>query len=92
MSRDDWRCSNGCARGCFPVGQSFATTLGILYLAWLLVPPLIDWAFIRAVWSPQNAVSAAMRTAAAPVGHSSPKSTALFYLALFPLTNTGARH
>src|SRR4029434_4778925 len=30
-------------------------TLGILYLAWILVQPLIEWAFLRAVWSPVNA-------------------------------------
>ena len=30
-------------------------TLGILYLGWILVQPLVQWAFIRAVWSPVNA-------------------------------------
>ena len=29
-------------------------TLAILYLAWKIVPPLIEWAFIHAVWSPEN--------------------------------------
>ena len=28
-------------------------TLAILYLAWKIVPALIEWAFIRAVWSPK---------------------------------------
>ena len=31
------------------------TTLVILYLAWLLIPALINWALVNAVWSPQNA-------------------------------------
>ena len=26
-------------------------TLAILWLAWRLVPPVIDWAFVHAVWS-----------------------------------------
>lgn len=30
------------------------TTLVILYLAWLLIPALINWALVNAVWSPQN--------------------------------------
>jgi general L-amino acid transport system permease protein len=34
---------------------SSAATLAIIYLAWRVVPPLIDWAFIHAVWSPENA-------------------------------------
>jgi general L-amino acid transport system permease protein len=29
-------------------------TLAILYLTWKIVPPLIEWAFIHAVWSPEN--------------------------------------
>src|SRR5207245_11324952 len=29
-------------------------TLAILYLAWRIVPPLIEWAFIDAGWSPEN--------------------------------------
>lgn len=33
--------------------SSFAT-LAIIYLAWRVVPPLIDWAFVHAVWSPEN--------------------------------------
>jgi general L-amino acid transport system permease protein len=35
--------------------SSSVATLIILYLAWNMVPPLIDWALVRAVWSPQNA-------------------------------------
>ncbi len=31
------------------------TTLVILYLAWQLIPALIDWALVNAIWSPQNA-------------------------------------
>lgn len=34
--------------------NTFAT-LAILYLAGKTLPPLIEWAFVRAVWSPQNA-------------------------------------
>jgi general L-amino acid transport system permease protein len=34
--------------------SSFAT-LAILYLAWKIVPALIEWALVQAVWSPQNA-------------------------------------
>ena len=33
--------------------SSFAT-LTIIYLVWRVVPPLIDWAFVHAVWSPEN--------------------------------------
>lgn len=30
-------------------------TLAILYLAWKTLPPLIEWALVRAVWAPQKA-------------------------------------
>ena len=33
--------------------SSFAT-LTIIYLAWRIVPPLLDWAIVHAVWSPGN--------------------------------------
>ena len=33
--------------------SSFAT-LAIIYFAWRVIPPLIDWAFVHAVWSPEN--------------------------------------
>ena len=39
----------------FSTWSSSLASLGILYLAWMLIPPLIDWAFVRAVWSPENA-------------------------------------
>lgn len=39
----------------FSTWSSSLASLGILYLAWMLIPPLIDWAFVRAVWSPANA-------------------------------------
>jgi general L-amino acid transport system permease protein len=39
----------------FSSWSSSLATLGILYLGWRIVPPLIEWAFIRAVWSPENA-------------------------------------
>ncbi|HET9549691.1 MAG TPA: amino acid ABC transporter permease, partial [Candidatus Binatia bacterium] len=39
----------------FSSWSSGFVTLGILYLAWILVLPLIEWAFLRAVWSPMNA-------------------------------------
>ena len=39
----------------FSSWSSGFVTLGILYLAWILVQPLIEWAFLRAVWSPVNA-------------------------------------
>ncbi len=42
------------ARLFFSWSSSIATLI-ILYLAWNMVPPLIDWALVRAVWSPQNA-------------------------------------
>lgn len=29
-------------------------TLAILYIAWRIVPPFIDWAIMQAVWSPEN--------------------------------------
>lgn len=29
-------------------------TLAILYLAWRVVPPFLDWAIMQAVWSPEN--------------------------------------
>lgn len=35
--------------------SSSLATLGIVYLACQFVPALIDWALIRAVWSPHNA-------------------------------------
>lgn len=34
--------------------RSSLATLAILYLAWKLIPPLIEWAFLRAVWSAEN--------------------------------------
>ena len=33
--------------------SSFATLL-IFYFAWRVIPPLVDWAFVQAVWSPEN--------------------------------------
>lgn len=33
---------------------SSLATIAILYLAWKLIPPLLDWAFLRAIWSPEN--------------------------------------
>ena len=33
---------------------SSVTTLALLYLAWTIVPPLFKWAFIDAVWAPEN--------------------------------------
>lgn len=39
----------------FSSWPSTFASLGILYLLWLLAPPLIDWALIRAVWSPESA-------------------------------------
>lgn len=38
----------------FSTRSSSVATIAILYLAWKLLPPLVDWALIRAVWSPQN--------------------------------------
>src|SRR5437867_5383690 len=38
----------------FSWSSSIATLL-ILYPGWTMVPPLIDWAFVRAVWAPRNA-------------------------------------
>jgi general L-amino acid transport system permease protein len=42
---------------------SSLATLVIVYLGWRMVPPLIDWALLNAVWSPNNATLC--RTAAA---------------------------
>ena len=39
----------------FSSWPSALATLVILYLAWNVLPPLIDWALLRAVWSPHNA-------------------------------------
>ena len=33
---------------------SSVATVTIIYLAWRAVPPFIDWAFLHAVWSPEN--------------------------------------
>jgi general L-amino acid transport system permease protein len=33
---------------------STAATLAFVYLAWNILPPLLDWAFLQAVWSPEN--------------------------------------
>ena len=38
----------------FPNWFSSLATLTILYLAWKFIPPLVDWALIKAVWSPAN--------------------------------------
>jgi general L-amino acid transport system permease protein len=35
--------------------SSSLATLAVLYFSLKIIPPLIDWAFVRAVWSPQNA-------------------------------------
>jgi general L-amino acid transport system permease protein len=34
---------------------SSVATIVILYTAWKILPPLIEWALIRAIWSPQSA-------------------------------------
>jgi general L-amino acid transport system permease protein len=39
----------------FSSWPSSIATLVILSLAWKIVPPLIDWALVRAIWLPQNA-------------------------------------
>jgi general L-amino acid transport system permease protein len=39
----------------FSTWSSSFATLVILYLLWKLLPPLVDWALVRAVWSPHNA-------------------------------------
>jgi general L-amino acid transport system permease protein len=33
---------------------SSLATLTVLYVAWKIVPPLVDWAVVRAVWSPEE--------------------------------------
>ena len=38
----------------FSSAFSSAVTLAILYLAWKMIPPLVDWALVQAVWSPEN--------------------------------------
>ena len=42
-----------CAR-LFSSWSSALATLVIFYFAWNVLPPLIDWALLRAVWSPHN--------------------------------------
>jgi general L-amino acid transport system permease protein len=39
----------------FSSWSSSVATLAILYLAWQSVPPLLEWALVHAVWSPENA-------------------------------------
>ena len=39
----------------FSTWSSSVATLAIFYFAWITIPLLIDWAFVRAVWSPQSA-------------------------------------
>jgi hypothetical protein len=39
----------------FSIWSSSLASLGILYPSWMLIPPLIDWAFVREGWSPENA-------------------------------------
>jgi len=34
--------------------SSSIATLAIVYLAWKIVPPLVDWALLHAVWSPED--------------------------------------
>jgi general L-amino acid transport system permease protein len=46
---------NGWRARLFSNWSSTLATLVILYVAYKILPPLIDWAFIRAVWSPQSA-------------------------------------
>lgn len=38
----------------FTNGLSSLVTLAILYLAWKVIPPFVDWALVQAVWSPGN--------------------------------------
>ena len=38
----------------FSSAFSSVVTLAILYLAWKMIPPLVDWALVQAVWSPEN--------------------------------------
>jgi general L-amino acid transport system permease protein len=35
--------------------SSSLATFAILYIGWKIIPPLIDWALVRAIWSPENA-------------------------------------
>ena len=46
---------DGLRQRLFSSWPSALATLVILYLALRLVPPLLDWALVRAVWSPQHA-------------------------------------
>src|SRR5262249_49995910 len=39
----------------FSSWPSSLATLVIFYLAWKIVPPLINWSLVRAVWSPEDA-------------------------------------
>ena len=39
----------------FASWSSSLATLAILYLGWRIIPPLVEWAVVHAVWSPSNA-------------------------------------
>lgn len=39
----------------FSSWPSALTTLALLYLVWITVPPLLNWALLQAVWSPDEA-------------------------------------
>ncbi|MBX9700213.1 MAG: amino acid ABC transporter permease, partial [Acetobacteraceae bacterium] len=45
----------GLLRACVNGPLNIAITLGCLLLLWLVVPPLLDWAVVRAVWSGEAA-------------------------------------
>ena len=40
----------------FSSALSSFVTLAILYVAWKIIPPFVDWALVQAVWSPDNSV------------------------------------
>ena len=40
--------------GLFPNWSSSVATVTIIYVTWRVLPPLIDWALVHAVWSPEN--------------------------------------
>jgi len=43
-----------CRRNLFPSWPSALATLAILWLAWKLLPPFFDWAFLDAVWQAKD--------------------------------------
>jgi len=55
MSGKTWSVPGWVRANLFPGPLSGLATLAILYLAWQALPPLVNWAFLDAVWSARDA-------------------------------------